>query len=244
MLADKILKYNGGITIQREATMHTNQLIAQNPIFSSLNEVDQHELTEFAIRREYQKGEWITHYGDVWPYLFIVEKGVVTPLKESSEGRSLIVVELNEGDVFWGLSFFLDDAPMPVALVAKKDCRLSIWSIDQIKPLLFKNGQMSWELTRLMVQRMQYASDILDEFAFQPVTGRLARLLLDHYDGAVGDYVARDMTLDEMAARIGTTREMVCRQLYKFADEGTIQINRTEFMISDQGRLESVAGKG
>jgi len=93
------------------------------------------------------------------------------------------------------------------------------------------------------VRRMQYASDILDEFAFQPVTGRLARLLLEHYDDAVGDYVARDMTLDEMAARIGTTREMVCRQLYKFADQGAIQISRTEFMISDQERLENIAGR-
>jgi len=223
--------------------MQIQELITQNPIFSSLNAFDQTELAKFAISREYQKGEWITHYGDIWPYLFIVEKGVVTPLKESSEGRSLIVVELDVGKMFWGLSFFLDNAPMPVALVAKEDCRISMWSIDQIKPLLFKNGQMSWELTRLLVQRMQYASDILDEFAFQPVTGRLARLLLEHYDDAVGDYVSRDMTLDEMAARIGTTREMVCRQLYKFADEGAIRINRTEFMISDQGRLKSIAGK-
>jgi CRP-like cAMP-binding protein len=244
-IRDHFMEYNVSIiNCSNEASMQTKELIAQNHIFSSLNLADQEELAEFAIKREYQKGEWITHYGDVWPYLFMVEKGVVTPLKESSEGRSLIVVELDAGKVFWGLSFFLDDAPMPVALVAKGDCRLSLWSIDQIKPLLFKNGQMSWELTRLMVQRMQYASDILDEFAFQPVTGRLARLLLEHYDDAVGDYVARDMTLDEMAARIGSTREMVCRQLYKFADEGTIQINRTEFMISDQGRLESIAGKG
>lgn len=224
--------------------MNTRDFIAQSPIFSSLNQANQNELAENAITRDYEKGEWITHYGDVWPYLFIVEKGIVTPLKESPEGRSLIVVELGVGDIFWGLSFFLEEAPMPVALVARKNCRLAMWSIDRIKPLLFKNGQMSWELTRFMVKRMQYASDILDEFAFQPVTGRLARLLLEHYDSAVGDYVARDMTLDEMAARIGTTREMVCRQLYKFADEGTIEINRTEFKISDQGRLENIAGKG
>jgi hypothetical protein len=51
------------------------------------------------------------------------------------------------------------------------------------------------------------------------------------------------MTLDEMAARIGTTREMVCRQLYRFADQGAIQINRTEFMITDQGQLKKIAGK-
>ncbi len=222
--------------------MNLNELLSQNLIFTGLNSQEKDDLVKSAITREYQKGAWISHYGDVWPYLFVVERGIVTPIKESSE-RSLIVVELDEGEVFWGLSFFLEDAPMPVALVAKETCRISMWSHDHIKPLLLKNGQMSWELTRLMVRRMQYASEILDEFAFQPVTGRLARLLLEHFGDAVGDYVSRDMTLDEMAAHIGTTREMVCRQLYKFADEGAIQINRTEFMISDQARLEKIAGK-
>jgi len=222
--------------------MNLIELFSQNSIFASLSSQDKESLTRSAITCNYQKGEWISHLGDVWPFLFVVEEGVVTPIKESSE-RSLIVVELDEGSVFWGLSFFLEDAPMPVALVAKEASRISMWSHDDIKPLLLSNGQMSWELTRLMVKRMQYASDILDEFAFQPVTGRLARLLLEHFGDAVGEYVARDMTLDEMAARIGTTREMVCRQLYKFADQGAIQINRTEFRISDKERLENIVGK-
>jgi CRP-like cAMP-binding protein len=72
----------------------------------------------------------------------------------------------------------------------------------------------------------------------------LARLLLEQYSDAVGDYRAREMTLDEMAARIGTTREMVCRQLSRFADQKAISINRTEFMITDQRKLEQLAQKG
>jgi hypothetical protein len=36
---------------------------------------------------------------------------------------------------------------------------------------------------------------------------------------------------------------MVCRHLYHFADQGAIQINRTELMITDQTILESLAGK-
>jgi hypothetical protein len=41
----------------------------------------------------------------------------------------------------------------------------------------------------------------------------------DHISrGADGELVARELTLDEMAARIGTTREIVCRALYRFAE--------------------------
>lgn len=220
------------------------KFLSQNPIFSHLDEMKRLELAELAISRNYSKGEWITHHGDHWPYLLVVETGKVTALKESKEGRSLIVVSLIHGDVFWGASFFYDGAPMPVSLVASEECTLYLWSRERLLPIMLEYGRMSWELARLMMSRMLYASDIVEELAFQPVTGRLARLLLDQFGDAVGDYVARDMTLDEMAARIGSTREMVCRQLYRFMDEGAIQINRTEFMITDRDVLKELAGKG
>jgi len=214
----------------------------QNPVFSHLPPPDKQYLVDMAIARSYQADEWITHYGNPWPYLFMVESGRVIAIKESVEGRSLIVTDVIPGEVFWGTGFFIEGATMPVALIAKEDSRIALWPQERLKPILMKNGQMSWELARLMVKRMQHASDIVEELAFRHVTGRLARLLLDRFGGAVGETVSRDMTLDEMAAHIGTTREMVCRQLYKFADEGTIKISRTEFMISDVTRLEKIAG--
>jgi CRP-like cAMP-binding protein len=218
-------------------------LLSRNPIFSHRDEMEKDKLVEMAITRTYPQGDWITYYGDIWPYLFIVESGMVTALKESSEGRSLIVVSLGQGEVFWGVSFFQEDAPMPVSLIASKESVVHLWPRDRLLPILLMDGRMSWELARLMVKRMLRASDIVEELAFQPVTGRLARLLLDHFGGAIEDYVSRDITLEEMAARIGTTREMVCRQLYRFVDEGAIQISRTELMITDRDLLEEIAGK-
>jgi CRP/FNR family transcriptional regulator len=221
--------------------MELQELLAQNPIFGQLDERGRNNLADAAISRRYQQGEWILHYGDVWPYLFVVGEGAVTALKESSEGRSLVVMTLSPGQVFWGVAFFLEGAPMPVALVAEEDTRLHLWSQERLLPMLRENGSLSWELSRLLVKRMLRASDIVEELAFQPVTGRLARLLLGHFESAVGESVARDLTLDEMAARIGSTREMVCRQLYRFADQGAIRINRTEFMITDRELLEQHA---
>ncbi len=215
--------------------------LSKNPVFSHSSQAAQQELVELAIPRSYQSGEWITHYGSKWPYLFLVLNGRVLGEKESLGGRSLIVIDLGPGEVFWGTGFFIDAAEMPVALIAKENSRIALWPQDRLKPILLQNGEMSWELARMMVQRMQHASDMVEELAFQPVTGRLARLLLERFSSPEGEAVARDMTLDEMAARIGSTREMVCRQLYKFAGDGSIEINRTEFIISDQDQLEKIA---
>ena len=224
--------------------MPIQELLSSSPVFSGLNETERNEFAELAIRREFSSGQWITLYGDIWPYLFILEQGAISAIKESRFGRTLIVLRLDPGEILWGLAFFQDNAPMPVSLLADEDCRIYLWSREQTAPVFLRNGRVSWELARLMATRMQHASDIVEELAFQPVTGRLARLLLDHYFEAVGDFVPRDLTLEEMAAQIGSTREMVCRQLYKFADEGAVEVNRTEFMIKDRALLTKMAEKG
>lgn len=204
------------------------------------------QLARLAIEHVYEEGEWLTHYGDIWPYLFIVEEGEIKAVKESLEGRSLIVTNIYPGEIFWGLAFFNENTPMWIGLQANQLSRIRVWAHDDLVPILRQNGNVMWDMTRSLVQRMQRASDIVEELAFQPVTGRLANLLLDHFEDDVGEAVARDLTLDEMAAYIGSTREMVCRQLYRFANMGVIQINRTEFMILNATRLRSlsIVGKG
>lgn len=220
------------------------EMLSQNPLFSTLDRGDVERLAALGNPQRYPQGQWITHYGSQWPYLFMVEEGHVEALKESPEGRSLVIMELEQGMVFWGIGFFKEDLGMPVALVARVDTRLILWSRKRLQPLLLENGRLSWGLAQLMVERMLRASEIVEELAFQPVAGRLAHFLLEQFREQSGDVVTRDLTLDEMAARIGSTREMVCRHLYHFADEGAIHINRTEFQIQDKDILTRISKSG
>mgnify|MGYP001029589366 FL=1 len=213
------------------------KLIHANPVFNSLSAIEQEEFARLARAREVQKGEYICHYGDSWPFLFLIGSGQIEAIKESVEGRSLLVATFNSNDIFWGLAFFDEQLLMPVTLLARKPSRIYLWSRESCLPFILQHGVLSWELSRLMVKRMLRASDMVEELAFQSVTGRLARLLLEQYP-ADQLSVERYLTLDEMAARIGTTREMVCRILYRFAAQGAIQINRTVFVFKDRRLLE------
>ena len=213
------------------------ELLAQNQLFSALSERERSLAAERAIRRKFAGGEWLAHHGAVWPYLFLVAAGTVYGVKESIEGRSLIVLTLAPGDLFFGMAFFEDDSPLLLGLQAQQDCQVYLWSREQLRPLLWENGRFSWELARLMAGRMQQGGLFMEDLAFLPVRDRLARLLLDRYGGAVDEFVTRDLTLDEIAAHIGTKREVVCRMLYRFEAERVLEIRRTEFMITDPEKL-------
>ena len=71
--------------------------LSDHPLFSKISREDQDRFLANGIEKTYPKDQWITHYGSDWPYLFMVEKGQVTALKESAEGRSLVVITLEEG---------------------------------------------------------------------------------------------------------------------------------------------------
>lgn len=215
--------------------------LCTHPVFASLGERDRGFLVEQSLARDLQKGEVLALQGDVWPYLFLVGKGRIDAGKASSQGRSLLVTSFGEGNLFWGPAFYQEGAPLPATLEAHDGTRVYLWFRESIEPLLLAHGSTLWEMCRLMVQRMQRASAVVDELAFQPVAGRLARLLVTFSAGLEEESIPRGLTLDEIAARIGTTREVACRFLHRFADEGLIDITRTEFVVHDQRRLEKLA---
>lgn len=217
------------------------KMLASNPIFGKLPPAKRTQLANAAVRRRFKKGEVISLYGDVWPYLFVIEKGDMSAYKQSMEGRSLIVTTFTTGDMFWGMAFFYEQMPQPVSLMAESETVIYQWPIDLLRPMFQEEAALSWELARLMILRMLTASEILEEIAFLPVAGRLAKLLMEFKPATPEETLSRSLTLDDMAARIGSTREMVCRFLHRFADDGIIDITRTEFRIADPERLADLS---
>ncbi len=216
-------------------------LLAESPIFAHLGKDGLSQWAAAGEFHQYRNGEWIAHYGDVWPYLFIIRAGEVQAVKESCEGRSLVLAAFCEGQIFWGLAFFIEGAPMPAALTASRDCELFVWPRERVLPLLLQDGRLAWALSCLMIQRVQLASGIVEKLAFQQVGGRLAGVLVELSGEEAQGPIARSLTLDEMAARIGSTREVVSRFLHRFSDQGLIEISRTEFTIKDRKGLQDLA---
>lgn len=86
---------------------------------------------------------------------------------------------------------------MLVTLDAREESLLYVWSHASILPILLHNGKASWELSRLMAERMQRASELVEGLAFHPVAGRLARLLLDHFAQSGDSAISRNLALNE-----------------------------------------------
>lgn len=215
-------------------------ILKTHSVFASLEEEEQMYLAQHARVHPYQKGEVVAVQGDEWPHLFLILKGEIQAVKVSPEGRALMVTTFSRNEIFWGPAFFEEGLLLPVTLEAAQPATLAIWSRAVLEPLLVKGG-IGWALARLMLQYMLRANILLERLAFQPVTARLAHLLLEHFQATESPAIPRTLTLDEIAARIGTTREVVCRTLYYLADRNMIEVTRTEFILVDREGLKHLA---
>ncbi len=217
------------------------QLLENHPIFSRLGDDLLTNTIECALSRHYQAGEYVTYYGDVWPYLLIVASGCLEVAKESCDGKQLVALTLKEGEAFWGLAFFNDDMETPVLVQARENSEVYLWARDQILPFLLESPLALWDLCQQIVSRMNQASQIVENLAFKPMAKRLACLLLDMFSESSETSLKRTMTLDDIAARVGSSREEVCRALYQFADKNLIEITRTEFSLVNKDGLAYLA---
>ena len=158
------------------------------------------------------------------------------------EGRRQVVFSLKPCDVIWGHSV-VDNLAMPASLEVRENTILYLWERETILPTLLRNAEAAWDVSHVLIEYMRHVREVIYGFAFHPVAGRLARLLLSHYTTADGKSAPRDLTLDQMADTVGTTRELVSRTLHRFADEGLIQISRMELAFLDREKLESLVDR-
>lgn len=91
-----------------------------------------------------------------------------------------------------------------------------------------------------LAERMLFLVSLVTDLSLRPVTGRLARLLLD---SAADDVVQRPrwFTQAELAARLGTVPDVVQRSLRGLETDSLIAVERQQIYILNRPALEALA---
>ncbi len=197
-------------------------------------------LVDAAACLRYPEGATIFLDGEPTAGLFIVEQGIVKISRFSLEGREFIM-HLNEpGDTFNDVST-LDGGPNPANATAHTDA--VVWRLGrpELKRLAFLYPDLAWALIEDLAARARVAVGLVHDLAMRSVRGRLARLLLEEAEHTQASIVERLLTQEQMAARLGTVREMVGRTLRSMATDGIIQFDRHRIVILDIERLAEEA---
>jgi CRP/FNR family transcriptional regulator len=130
---------------------------------------------------------------------------------------------------------------MPSTLGAVQESVIYQWEGEDALRILFENSDAVRALLRRQIKMIRKRRETIAELAFQPVTGRLAKLLLEQVPASENS-AQRDLTLDQLASMVASSPEVICRTLYTLQRSGLLQVTRASITLCDRPALERLAG--
>lgn len=221
-------------------------LLRRVPYFAGLPDPVFVALIAAAVERRYGRGQVIFLEGEPGAGLHVIAEGQVKIFKLSPQGREQILHRLGPGDTFNDVAV-LDGGPNPASAAALTDVTLCVIARADIQRLAQVYPVLAWALIESIARRARHLVAMVEDLALRSVKARLARLLLAEALGsAAADEIDRSqmVTQAELAARLGTVREMIGRVLRELADEGFIALDRHRIVILARERLAAVAEGG
>ena len=216
------------------------------PIFSSLSEPEFAFLTSRLLQRKYRAGELIFGEGDPCAGLYVVQSGSVRIFKSSAGGREQVLSIDGPGSSIAELPVF-DGGNYPASAQAVTQSMLLFFSRQDFHALCVQHPEVALKVLRVVGGRLRRLVGIIEELSFTTVRHRLIALLvrLGKTQG-VRDGDGITLTLpsnnSELAAQIGTVRELVSRNLSRLQAEGLIQADNRKLQIPSLQRLEEELG--
>ena len=234
---------------RKETLADAKAVLRRTALFATLTESEMESLAPRVRARRVERGELLFSEGDPCAGLFVVTRGRVRIFKASAEGREQVLAMEGPGSTVAELPVF-DGGSYPASACAAEDADLLFISRNDFQRFCREHPDVALKVMALVGARLRRLVAIIEELSFTTVRQRLIALLL-RLAQEKGQAEKEGMRIEltgshqELAAELGTVRELVSRNLGRLQAEGFIQVEGRAIVVKDLaglGRAQAQAG--
>jgi len=213
------------------------EFLSASPFFAGFSSTKLEGVSQRVFEKKLARGEMTLNEGTYSSALFFVAEGVVKLFKISAEGKEQILSLMRPGESFNDVPMF-DHGPAPVNAQALGAVTLYGIHRNDLEMMLRQYPELSQNVIQVLARRIRYLISLVEDLSFRSVVSRVAKLLVEN----LGDTAAPGprLTQRDMAAMVGTAREVVSRSLKYLEDEKLIEIRRHQIAIRNKKGLEQL----
>ncbi len=203
------------------------EILGQSSLLAGLPREELEQLAAAMRRRSYRRGEVIFHEGDPGETLHLVCQGRLKAVLASESGEEAVLRIISPGQIF-GEMALLDGAPRSATVVALEPVETASLSRRDFVALLGRSPAAVEGLLAGMAQMIRNLTTEVGDLVFLDHQGRLAKKLLElaeaHGRPLAGGAIEIDLTLtlEELAAMIGTTRQTISKILAMYVAQRAV----------------------
>lgn len=216
------------------------------PLFRSLDAAALSALAARCTQRRYRRDDWIAPLNEVNTDVFFIQSGVVRLQMEKSADREVIFKDYQARDFFGAVSFF-HGKPRKAGILALTDVTATRMPGAVFRELLHTHPDVCDQFLLRMAAEIQHLVNRVNEFSTLDVRHRiyaeLLRLSRPKSGTAHGAVISPPPRQGDVAARIGTRREPVAREMKALERAGLLKRSRGALEITDTERLQGLLEK-
>ena len=221
----------------------SKQILKATPLFAALDESEVTSLAERCGIRPYAAGEMLFSEGEPCKGLYIVVSGRVRIFKTALNGREHVLTVEGPGASVAELPVF-DGGKYPASGSAMEKTEVLFISRSDLRAICLEKPEVSLKMLQVVGTRLRRLVGIIEELSFTTVRHRLISWLLRQAaaEGRAserGTVISLNASHQELAAQIGTVRELISRNLARLQAQSFIEMEGREITILDKEGLEA-----
>ena len=181
--------------------------------------------------RTYPKNTVFITEGDSSDSVFVILSGRVKIFLSDTEGHEMILDTQGPGEYVGEMA--LDGNPRSASVMTTEPTMFSVVSREPIKEAIRRKPEFALDMISKIIDRARLATNSVKDLALLDVYGRVARLLLNMAVEVNGKLEIPDkLTQQEIAERVGASRDMVSRIFRDLTAGGYITVESRHITIN------------
>ncbi len=208
--------------------------LSNNPLFKGLDPFYIDDFVPSGEMQSWAKGSQVICEGDSGEIVYFILSGRAKVTLYGEEGREIVLAVLEKGEMFGEMSI-IDGKPRSANVEAVRDLDCLVLSRERFLGFLASHHRVYMMFLAHLTARLREATRKIGGLALLDVCGRIAHTLIgmakDAERGKNNVIEIERPTHEELAAMIGSSREVVSRALKKMTREGYIKIEKHSILL-------------
>ena len=211
------------------------------PLFNDLTVSELNQIASRLTMQHFRPRETVFSEGDPCRELLIVRDGRVNLLKTAANGRQQLLSVERAGNSLSEVSVF-DGEPYPATAEAATETTILRLEAEHFRKICLQHPEMALKVIKVLGHRLRRFGSLIEDLSFSTVRGRLVAYI-GHLASEIGnrdkDGIEFELTEnnEQLAARLGTVRELISRNLGRLHNEGLVQMSRRRVRIPSVNAL-------
>ena len=216
-------------------------------LFEALDETTLDVLAGRAVERRFEKDEILFVAGEEAHGLYVIVEGAVRAFRVSPDGREQVIHVERAGATIAEVPV-LDDGTYPSTAAAEEKTVTLFIDKRDVRHLFLEHPEIALAALKVLAGRLRRCAELVEALSLREVGQRLARFLLTEARRSgtrTENRISINLTQtnQQIAARIGSVREVVSRAFTRLQHEGLISVEGRRLVILDEAALEAFAGQ-